>query len=149
MKPERHVWDEGSTHRAVAGKEYDEVWDYAEELEAELEMYERDETFGTLAIQLVKLEAELEKIICHWCEAEVTEDEANEHYKSCTKNPLRAENEALKERVKKTLERARCFASDEVDVGMNHQIGRWLGIAEAHKETLALLADTQETEDGA
>ena len=73
MKPERHVWDEGSTHRAVAGKEYDEVWDYAEELEAELE-----------------------KIICHWCEAEVTEDEANEHYKSCTKNPLRAENEALK-----------------------------------------------------
>lgn len=34
MKPERHVWDEGSTHRAVGGKEYDEVWDYAEQLEA-------------------------------------------------------------------------------------------------------------------
>ena len=37
MKPERHFWDEGSTHRAVAGKEYDEVWDYAEQLEAENE----------------------------------------------------------------------------------------------------------------
>jgi hypothetical protein len=37
MKPERHIWDEGSTHRAVAGKEYDEVWDYAEQLEAENE----------------------------------------------------------------------------------------------------------------
>ena len=78
MKPERHIWDEGSTHRAVAGKEYDEVWDYAE-----------------------RLEAELEKIICHWCEAEVTEDEANEHYKSCTKNPLKAENEALMKYVPK------------------------------------------------
>ena len=38
MKPERHVWDEGSTHRAVAGKEYDEVWDYAEQLEEENEV---------------------------------------------------------------------------------------------------------------
>ena len=36
MKPERHVWDEGSTHRAVAGKDYDEVWDYAEQLEADV-----------------------------------------------------------------------------------------------------------------
>ena len=33
MKPERHVWEDDSTHRAVAGKEYDEVWDYAEQLE--------------------------------------------------------------------------------------------------------------------
>jgi hypothetical protein len=32
--PERHIWEEGSTHRGVAGKEYDEVWDYAEQLEA-------------------------------------------------------------------------------------------------------------------
>ena len=31
-------------------------------LEAELEMYERDETFGTLAIQMVKLEAEIEAL---------------------------------------------------------------------------------------
>ena len=38
MKPERHVWEEDSTHRAVAGKEYDEVWDYAEQLEAENEI---------------------------------------------------------------------------------------------------------------
>ena len=37
MKPERHIWDEDSTHRAVAGKEYDEVWDYAEQLKAENE----------------------------------------------------------------------------------------------------------------
>ena len=37
MKPERHIWDEGSTHRSVAGKEYDEIWDYAEQLEEENE----------------------------------------------------------------------------------------------------------------
>ena len=35
MKPERLVRDEGSIHRAVAGKEYDEVWDYAEQLESQ------------------------------------------------------------------------------------------------------------------
>ena len=48
----------------------------------------------------VKLEAELEmwkrQIVCHWCEEEVTEDEANDHYKTCTKHPLKAENEAWK-----------------------------------------------------
>ena len=32
--------------------------DYIAQLEAELEMYERDETFGTLAIQLTQLESE-------------------------------------------------------------------------------------------
>jgi regulator of replication initiation timing len=45
LKPERHIWEEGSTHRGVAGKEYDEVWDYAEQLEArvaELELEKRD-----------------------------------------------------------------------------------------------------------
>ena len=36
MKPERYIWDEDSTHRAVAGKEYDEVWDYAEQLENQI-----------------------------------------------------------------------------------------------------------------
>lgn len=40
QKPERHVWEEGSTHRAVAGKEYDEVWDYAEALEAKAQQWE-------------------------------------------------------------------------------------------------------------
>jgi len=34
-KPTRHEWEEGSTHRSVAGKEYDEVWDYVARLEAE------------------------------------------------------------------------------------------------------------------
>lgn len=36
-KPNRHTWEEDSTHRSVAGYEYDEVWDYAEQLEAENE----------------------------------------------------------------------------------------------------------------
>ncbi len=35
MKPERHFWTEDTTHRIVADKKYDEVWDYAEQLEAE------------------------------------------------------------------------------------------------------------------
>ena len=35
-KPKRHVWEEGSTYRAVTGAEYDKVWDYADELEAEI-----------------------------------------------------------------------------------------------------------------
>ena len=35
-KPNRHIWEEDSTHRSVAGDEYDEVWDYAEWLEAKL-----------------------------------------------------------------------------------------------------------------
>ena len=58
MKPERHVWEEGSTHRAVAGKEYDEVWDYAEQLEATLKLVD---DHGLLAV-VNKLEAENERL---------------------------------------------------------------------------------------
>jgi len=36
-KPNRHTWEEDSTHHSVAGDEYDEVWDYAEQLEAKNE----------------------------------------------------------------------------------------------------------------
>jgi len=35
-RPIRHIWEEGSVHRSVAGEEYDKVWDYAEQLEADL-----------------------------------------------------------------------------------------------------------------
>lgn len=41
-KPNRHIWEEDSTHRSVAGKEYDEVWDYAEQLEADIEQRLKD-----------------------------------------------------------------------------------------------------------
>ena len=34
-KPNRRVWETGSTNRSVAGEFYDKVWDYAEALEAE------------------------------------------------------------------------------------------------------------------
>ena len=37
MKPERHIWEEDSTHRMVDGEYYDAVWDYAEQLDAENE----------------------------------------------------------------------------------------------------------------
>lgn len=37
MKPKRHIWGEGSTNRSVGGDYYDDVWDYAEQLEAENE----------------------------------------------------------------------------------------------------------------
>ena len=38
LKPKRHIhiWEDDSTHRAVGGKEYDEVWDYATALETAL-----------------------------------------------------------------------------------------------------------------
>lgn len=36
-KPNRHIWEEGSTHRSIAGDEYDEIWDYAEQLEVRLQ----------------------------------------------------------------------------------------------------------------
>ena len=52
LKPKRHIWEEGSTHRAVAGKEYDEVWDYVAALEAELEQWQveaKDESDGVSA----------------------------------------------------------------------------------------------------
>ncbi len=41
-RPERYVWEDGSTHRAVAGKEYDEVWDYVEQLEKALKYCQDD-----------------------------------------------------------------------------------------------------------
>ena len=41
-KPTRHEWEEGSTHRSVAGKEYDEVWDYVAQLEAENSALKRE-----------------------------------------------------------------------------------------------------------
>jgi len=64
MKPKRHIWEEGSTHRAVAGKEYDEVWDYVDELEAELAGMElmdaEGEAFGeTIVRENERLKAEL------------------------------------------------------------------------------------------
>ena len=64
MKPERHVWDEDSTHRAVAGKEYDEVWDYAEQLEAELEEERglRYKTQNETSKRIFELEAENEAL---------------------------------------------------------------------------------------
>ena len=39
-KPKRHIWEEGSTHRAVAGKEYDEAWDYIEYIEKNMYCHE-------------------------------------------------------------------------------------------------------------
>ena len=36
-RPTKHKWDEGSTHHAVSGKEYDAVWDYVDQLEVTLE----------------------------------------------------------------------------------------------------------------
>ena len=39
-RPNRHTWEESSTHRYMAGKEYDEIWDYAEWLEDDFERLE-------------------------------------------------------------------------------------------------------------
>ena len=63
MKPSER-WAQRANAYGLHGKDkrlallcFDAVIDLAK-LEAELDMYERDETFGTLAIRLVKLEEE-------------------------------------------------------------------------------------------
>ena len=60
LKPERHIWEEDSTHRMVAGTEYGAVWDYAEALEAELAEISCavDEALHSLHHALVALEAQ-------------------------------------------------------------------------------------------
>ena len=63
MKPERYIWEEDSTHRAVAGKEYDEVWDYAEQLEEEFA--ELDDAHNVTKLVLHELEAENEALKGH------------------------------------------------------------------------------------
>ena len=76
-KPNRHLWKEGSTHRAVAGKEYDEVWDYVDQLEAEnvalkgeiaeamrmLSQYYKHSGTGTM--DEVRIQKEVRKILEH------------------------------------------------------------------------------------
>ena len=52
-KPQRHIWDESSVDRSVAGDFYDAVWDYAEQLEAE---NERLKSQLSLYIQRVSFE---------------------------------------------------------------------------------------------
>ena len=37
-RPVRHIWEEGSIHRAVDGDEYDKIWDYVEYLEEAIEL---------------------------------------------------------------------------------------------------------------
>ncbi len=73
LKPERHVWEEGSTHRAVAGKEYDEAWEYVAALEAELQEARDCSIQNTVdchaaEAQVARLREALEAIVS-WSEA--------------------------------------------------------------------------------
>ncbi len=76
------------------------------QLEAELAMYERDETFGTLAIQLTKLEEELEvtktagEAFASALEKECKENEVLRNTVSLLKN----ENERLTKRIEELEE---------------------------------------------
>lgn len=67
------------------GFECDCIRSEVAQLEAELEMYERDETFGTLAIQLTQLEAKLQ-------DARIDKANAEKH-----RDNTFAENKALRE----------------------------------------------------
>ena len=58
-KPKRHVWEEGSTHRAVSGKEYDEVWDYVAELEKYLKHARDDKEIRLKEIEVLEAEVKL------------------------------------------------------------------------------------------
>ena len=41
-RPKRIIWEEGSIHRSVAGKEYDELWDYIDYMEQELDFLRKE-----------------------------------------------------------------------------------------------------------
>ena len=55
-RPTKHKWDEGSTHHAVSGKEYDAVWDYVDQLEALIN--EQEKLLHAFRVKLDKLEQE-------------------------------------------------------------------------------------------
>lgn len=97
QKPERHIWEEGSTHRAVAGKEYDEAWDYVAALEAQLHAHIENEGDEC---PLCDLEARLQQAVddgvqaatdCHAAEVQVADYEllksaVNENSGECLPN---------------------------------------------------------------
>ena len=87
-------FDEGSGKELPLRRWSDKV----AKLEAELEMYERDETFGTLAIQLAQLEEELTDR--KEADRKVLADECAPDEKHCTCVPaLKKENRDIKRTI--------------------------------------------------
>lgn len=103
MKPERHVWEDDSTHRAVAGKEYDEVWDYAEQLERKAALQER--VIRRKLDYIAQLEAELADI--KESHRIVMDEKCPSNGVHCTCVPiLRAENKKIADAAERGIGKA-------------------------------------------